>query len=232
MYYQLEQAFGWEPFQQVFAEYRKLPADERPKTDQDKRDQWLVRFSRTIGRDLGPFFDLWGVPVTAAAKESIAALPDWMPANFPPPDPRESRVAKHATVQACSSEQGKSSASEALDGFADTIWHTQHRPTAAKYPHFLAIDLGETMDLAGVTILPRQKGLNGYIRRCEIYLSTDGTEWGQPVAHAEFAQDKELKTIRFAERHSARFLKLVALEGFDDQPWATVAELDVLIVPE
>lgn len=232
MYYQLEQTFGWEPFQQVFAEYRKLPADERPKTDQDKRDQWLVRFSRTIGRNLGPFFDLWGVPVTAAAKEQIAALPEWLPEGFPPPDPRESRVAKHATVLACSSEQGKSSAADALDGFADTIWHSQYRPTGPTYPHSLAIDLGETMDLAGATILPRQKGVNGYIRRCDIYLSTDGTDWGQPVAQAEFAQDKELKTIRFAERHTARFLKLVALEGFDDQPYATIAELDVLIVPE
>lgn len=228
MYYQMEQAFGWEPFQKVFAEYRNLPEGERPKTDQEKRDQWLVRFSRMVGRDLGPFFDIWGVPVTTAAKESIAGLPDWMPADFPPADPRESRVAKHATVLACDSEQGKGTAANALDGFADTIWHTQHRPTAPKYPHFLAVDLGETMDLAGVTILPRQSGVNGYIRRCEIYLSQDGNDWGQPVAQAEFAQDKELKTVHFPARHSARYLKIVALEGFEDQAWATIAELDVL----
>jgi hypothetical protein len=172
MYYQLEQAFGWEPFQKVFAEYRALPEGERPKTDDEKRDQWMVRFSRTVGRNLGPFFDLWGVPVSKEAKESIANLPQWMPENFPPPNPREQRVAKHAMVIACDSEQGTGNAAQAVDGFTDTIWHTQYRPTTPKHPHFLAVDLGETMPFQGVTILPRQKGENGLIRRCEIYISS------------------------------------------------------------
>lgn len=227
MYYQMQQEFGWDPFIRTFAEYRQLPEDQRPKTDDDKRDQWLTRFSRTVGRDLGPFFDLWGVPVSAAAKESIADLPGWLPANFPPPHPRELRAARNATVLAVSSEQGIGNAAQALDGYPDTIWHSQHRPTAPVHPHFLAIDLGETMDLAGVTILPRQSGTNGWIRRCEIQLSHDGENWTL-AAEAELAQDKELKTIPFPERRSARYLKLIAREGFDNQPWATVAELDVI----
>ena len=228
MYYQLQQQFGWEPFIRTFAEYRGLPEGERPKTEQEKRDQWLVRFSRTVGRDLGAFFDLWGVPVTAEAKATVANLPDWMPENFPPPHPREQRVARKATVVACSSEQGEGSASAAVDGFADTIWHSRHRPDAPRHPHFLALDLGETMAIRGVAVLPRQNGTNGWIRRCEIYLSEDGKQWGTPVATGEFSQDKERKILDFGKPHSARFLKLVALEGFDDQPWATVAELDVV----
>lgn len=79
MYVQLQEAFGWEAFQKVFVEYRDLPKDERPKTDEEKRDQWLVRFSRTAGRDLGPFFQSWGVPTSAEARRSIEELPDWMP---------------------------------------------------------------------------------------------------------------------------------------------------------
>jgi hypothetical protein len=228
MYYQMEQAFGWDAFKKVFAEYRALPEGEHPKTDDERRDQWLVRFSRTVGRNLGPFFDLWGVPVSEAAKKSVADLPIWMPENFPPPNPREQRVAKKAVVIACDSEQGKGNAAQAVDGFADTIWHTQYRPTTPQPPHFLAVDLGETMQLRGVTILPRQRGENGWIRRCEIYLSDDGTNWGAPVAKAEFARDKEFKTVRFAKPHTARYLKLVALEGFEDQPWTTIAELDVI----
>lgn len=227
MYYQVQQEFGWDPFIQTFAEYRRLDADERPKTDDEKRDQWLVRFSRTLGRDLGPFFDLWGVPVSAAAKESIADLPGWMPADFPPPHPRDLRVARNATVLAVSSEQGQGNAAQALDGYTDTIWHSQHRPTAPAHPHSLAIDLGETMELSGATILPRQTGTNGWIQRCEIHLSQDGETWTL-AAEAELAQDKELKTIPFPERRTARYLKLVALEGFDNQPWASLAELDVV----
>lgn len=79
MYIQLREAFGWETYKKVFAEYRDLKAADKPKTDQDKRDQWMVRFSRAAGKNLGPFFDKWGVPVTDKAKASIAELPAWMP---------------------------------------------------------------------------------------------------------------------------------------------------------
>jgi hypothetical protein len=84
MYIQLQQAFGWAAFQDVFEEYRKLPQAERPKTDEEKRDQWLVRFSRRVGKDLGLFFQAWGVPTTEAARTQVADLPKWVPENFPP----------------------------------------------------------------------------------------------------------------------------------------------------
>lgn len=84
MYIQLRQAFGWEAFKKVFAEYRALGAGQRPTTDDEKRDQWLVRMSRTVGRNLGPFFQAWGVPTSDAARASVANLPLWMPDGFPP----------------------------------------------------------------------------------------------------------------------------------------------------
>lgn len=84
MYMQLREAFGWEAYKKVFAEYRALPDAERPGTDDAKRDQWMVRFSRAVGKNLGPFFTAWGVPTSQAARDSIADLPAWMPDNFPP----------------------------------------------------------------------------------------------------------------------------------------------------
>lgn len=84
MYCQLEEAFGWDAFKTVFTEYRDLPKDERPKTDEQKRDQWMVRFSRTVGKNLGPFFQAWGVPTSERARASIKDLPVWMPPEFPP----------------------------------------------------------------------------------------------------------------------------------------------------
>lgn len=85
MYAQMQEAFGWEAYRQVFATYRSLSDEERPKNDDEKRDQWLVRFSRQVGRDLGPFFETWGVPTSQAARDSIDDLPVWMPSGFPPP---------------------------------------------------------------------------------------------------------------------------------------------------
>ncbi len=84
MYIQLQREFGWVSFKKVFAEYRTLKKEERPKTDAEKRDQWMTRFSRSVGRDLGPFFEAWGVPTSESARKSIADLPAWMPTELKP----------------------------------------------------------------------------------------------------------------------------------------------------
>lgn len=90
MYYQLQQQFGWDAFKQVFAEYRDLPDAARPKSDDEKRDQWMVRFSRAVDRNLGPFFEAWGVPTSSQARGAIQDLPPWMPKDFPPQAKRRS----------------------------------------------------------------------------------------------------------------------------------------------
>ncbi|MBN2842260.1 MAG: M60 family metallopeptidase, partial [Sedimentisphaerales bacterium] len=77
MYMQLQHEFGWQPFRNVFTQYLALPQNQRPRTDQQKMDQWLIRFSREIGHNLSPFFDTWNIPVSTQAKESLKDLPDW-----------------------------------------------------------------------------------------------------------------------------------------------------------
>lgn len=84
MYVQMKEAFGWELYERVFAEYRSLPTAERPASDADKRDQWLVRMSRGAGRNLGPFFEAWGVPTSDEARAAVAHLPAWMPEGWSP----------------------------------------------------------------------------------------------------------------------------------------------------
>jgi len=91
MYIQLQEAFGWEPFTKVFKEYRTLTEEQRPRSEDDKRDQWMVRFSRAVGKNLGPFFESWAVPTTEKARASIADLPVWMPAGFPPEDTKTTK---------------------------------------------------------------------------------------------------------------------------------------------
>lgn len=84
MYHQMQQAFGWEPFVEVFREYQGLGASERPRSDEAKRDQWMVRFSRRVRRDLGPFFEAWGVPTSDDARASVSGMNPWLPAPFLP----------------------------------------------------------------------------------------------------------------------------------------------------
>jgi hypothetical protein len=82
MYAQLRNEFGWAPYKTVFADYRRLAAKERPRTEEEKRDQWMARMSKAVGRNLGPFFEAWGVPTSAGARKSVADLPGWMPAGM------------------------------------------------------------------------------------------------------------------------------------------------------
>lgn len=77
MYVELREAFGWEPFTAVFAQYRTLKKNERPATEQAKRDEWFTRMSRAVGKDLGPFFERWGVPVSPEARNRTSDLAAW-----------------------------------------------------------------------------------------------------------------------------------------------------------
>ena len=58
-YIQLKREFGWDSFKEVFAEYRSLEKSQRPKSDLEKRSQWLIRFSNQVERNLTPLFDYW-----------------------------------------------------------------------------------------------------------------------------------------------------------------------------
>jgi len=68
--------------QAVFAEYARLTDAKRPKSDDEKRDQWLVRLSHHAGKNLEPFFKAWGVPTSEGARAAVSRLPDCMPNGF------------------------------------------------------------------------------------------------------------------------------------------------------
>lgn len=82
-YIQLIDGFGWEALKQVIDSYHGDEYGPMPKNDREKRDQWMVRYSQIVGKNLGPFFDAWAIPVSESAKASISKLPPWMPKNAP-----------------------------------------------------------------------------------------------------------------------------------------------------
>lgn len=77
MYLQLQEGFGWAPYISIFADYTAQPAGMAATTDQEKIDQWALRFSQKVGKNLGPFFTSWGLPVSASILTQISVLPAW-----------------------------------------------------------------------------------------------------------------------------------------------------------
>jgi len=78
-YIQLVQAFGWESWRAYLHSFADPEHGPAPKNDDEKRDQFLVRYSKITNRNLGPFFDAWGIPVSAEAKAEVSQLEAWMP---------------------------------------------------------------------------------------------------------------------------------------------------------
>ncbi|MBE0540154.1 MAG: discoidin domain-containing protein [Verrucomicrobia bacterium] len=131
-----------------------------------------------------------------------------------------------------SSEQGEYDAASAVDGDPTTIWHTAWGDGAPGFPHELVVELTAPQAIAGITALPRQDGnRNGWIRAYEIYASADGQTWDAPVARGEFPGNASLKTVKFEKPVAVKFIKLRAVSGHANSPWASLAELGLLPMP-
>jgi hypothetical protein len=133
-----------------------------------------------------------------------------------------------ARVAQADSQQPGYEAAHVLDGDPTTIWHTPWGEGAPDFPHEIVVELEQPVAVQGCKLLPRQDMRNGRIKGYEIYLSSDGKQWGPPVAQGEFAAGAELKTVRFDRPLRAKFLKFVALSAFEKKPYASLAELEVI----
>src|SRR5260370_15299552 len=82
--------------------------------------------------------------------------------------------------------------------------------------------------ISGLSYLPRQDdSLNGTIGQYSVSVSSDGLNWGSPVASGTWADDQTEKYAVFTPT-SARFVRLTALsEGGNRGPWSSAAEINI-----
>ena len=119
-------------------------------------------------------------------------------------------------------------AANVIDGDENTFWHTEWYNTEPDYPHEIVIDLGGTFNVSGLRYLPRQDGTeNGMIADYEIYVSEDGSSWGNPVKTGSWEADIDRSDTEFSG-HVGRYVKLVALSEVNGNPWASAAEINIL----
>jgi hypothetical protein len=116
----------------------------------------------------------------------------------------------------------------AFDGDVTTIWHTEWMGSDPPPAHEIQIDLGSIYTIDGFRYLPRQDGgINGRIKEYALYMSVDGSDWGAPVAIGLFANDATEKQVFFAPK-TGQFFRLVVLSEVNNNPWTTVAEINIL----
>ncbi len=160
-------------------------------------------------------------------RPSVALVPAQVQALFRELTPMEKLGAR---VVRTDSAQGGYAGNLVLDGDPNTMWHTAWGDHAPGFPHELVVALDTSATLAGLTVLPRQDGnRNGWIKGYEIYVSADGTNWDAPTATGEFPATDALHAIHFSGPVTGRFIKLRALSGHAPGPWASLAELGLLL---
>lgn len=116
----------------------------------------------------------------------------------------------------------------AVDGDPETFWHTQWQDASPAHPHEIIIQIQPACSVKGLTYLPRSgETENGDIKDYEIYLSTDGKDFGKAVRTGTFARGKAKKTVVFTPAKLA-FIKLVAKSEVNGQAWTSAAEIGVV----
>jgi beta-galactosidase len=131
-------------------------------------------------------------------------------------------------VSATSFEPGEGDPIHAIDGDPSTFWHSRWSGEPARPPHSLVVDFARELNIVAINYTARGDMPNGHVRNYEIYLSSDGKEWGQPAASGRFRRNDAEVTVRLPAPMKARCMKFVSLSEQSQQPFAAVAELDVV----
>ncbi|XP_069836111.1 TRPM8 channel-associated factor homolog [Dendropsophus ebraccatus] len=74
-YLQLKEGFGWDPFKRVFREYQTMSGVSNGKVA--KMNLWAETFSKTVNKNLAPFFKAWGWPIDDATSKKLSSLATW-----------------------------------------------------------------------------------------------------------------------------------------------------------
>lgn len=98
----------------------------------------------------------------------------------------------------------------ALDGNLDTMWHTNWGG-CNREDTWIAIDMKSAKEFSMLKYVPRATGTNGLITAYEIYVSNDGSNWGEAIASGTWENDNTTKYAEF-DLVKARYVKLVATE--------------------
>lgn len=156
-------------------------------------------------------------------------LPQERPAVAAPAAASGAAHPKWKVLSCTSFEAGEGDPANVIDGDPETYWHSRWSKDATQNPHEIVIDLGEPLAITGVAYWARigHDSQNGRVKACELRTSTDGKEWSAPVA-ATLANQDERQEIKLPAAATARYIKFTAKSEVHGNPFAAIAELDVI----
>jgi len=135
-----------------------------------------------------------------------------------------------AQIISVSSSEAGHEPERLIDGDPRTFWHSRYRDMQPDYPHEIQLSLASYETIKGIKLLPRQDGnQNGTIKGCEVYVSRNGDDWTEPAWRGELTPGAGWKTVMFDSPARGRFIKVVAKSGHTQGPWASAAEMEIIL---
>jgi lysophospholipase L1-like esterase len=120
-------------------------------------------------------------------------------------------------------------AASAIDGNPNTSWATPwYQVPGIPPPHEIQLDLGASYSVNGFRYLPHQAFQAGRVSDYEFYVSTDGADWGTPVAVGAFPDTNSAaaRDVMFAPK-TGRFVRFRALGELHSRYLTFLGELNV-----
>ena len=138
-----------------------------------------------------------------------------------------SRITSVRLAGVSSAEPGNENCAENLvDGDNESCWTSMHSVTVAKYPHWIDLDMGQEVPVKGLVYISKDKERS--ISDFEIYLSSDGQNWGKAVLSGKFQPDLVRSEISLPGNPTARYVRIQALSANNGGDVVSCNELKIL----
>ncbi len=118
-----------------------------------------------------------------------------------------------------------------IDGDSATYWHTQWQDATPNYPHEIWIDLGNSHNVNGFSVMTRGNNTrNGRINQYEFYVTSDTNDWGAPQSMGTLPYPQPESGVQqsaevFFGAVEGRYVRLVGLNSVAGDIYTMIAEL-------
>lgn len=117
-----------------------------------------------------------------------------------------------------------------LGGNLGTIWHTEWAYSQPDPPHFISVDMGKNVRMAGFQYVTRDNG-SGAPTELIIEVSLDGEVWNESGIYTQLPTDgnAEYRTL-FEEVKEARYFRLTITKTRSNVHYTSLSEVNAFII--
>ena len=158
--------------------------------------------------------------VYAALEAAQSAIDGLLASNREEGEELTAQIPAAALKAEANTENAGYEAGKAVDGDSSTIWHSQWDPEVSERPHDLTVDLGQSVLLDEITVIPRQDMGTGRITEGELYVGNSPDQMEKAAAFRMTGT-----AVIPVDYREARYIQLRSLAGSDEN--TAIAEVQV-----